>query len=185
MSAQASDVPAGAVKAPLNERAICRAVARQTLGSRCLVLVENCSWTGHECDVLAVTQDLRIIDIEVKISIGDLRRDASKDKWWRKVLSFEPGPPQLLSHPPKVWKHYYAMPISIWSPTAQALICSESSGVLLVKEMPSGQLIVREHRKAKPSKHAAKLDAKSALDVARLGNIRLWDAYAKLDGISH
>ena len=42
------------------EHIIARAIAVQTLDRKCVVLVDNCSWTGHECDVLGVTMDLRI-----------------------------------------------------------------------------------------------------------------------------
>jgi len=55
-----------------SEHKIARAIALQTLAKKCVVLVDNCNFTGYECDVLAVTQDLRIIDIEVKISRADL-----------------------------------------------------------------------------------------------------------------
>jgi len=65
------------------EQSIARAIALQTLDRKCVVLVDNCSWTGHECDVLGVTRDLRIIDVEVKISRADLKADARKDKWWK------------------------------------------------------------------------------------------------------
>jgi hypothetical protein len=49
-----------------SESTIARAISLQTLQRRCVLLVDNCSWTGHECDVLGVTTDLRIIDIEIK-----------------------------------------------------------------------------------------------------------------------
>ena len=63
-----------------NEHTIARAVATQTLAKKCVVLINNCNWTGHECDVLAVTTDLRIVDVEIKISRPDLKADARKDK---------------------------------------------------------------------------------------------------------
>ena len=67
-----------------DERKIGRAICRQVLLSKCIVLVENTSWTGHECDLLGVTMDLRVIDVEVKISRADLKADAGKDKWWHR-----------------------------------------------------------------------------------------------------
>jgi len=63
----------------VNAHAIARAIALQTLARRCVVLVDNCNWTGHECDVLGVTTDLRIIDVEIKISRADFRADAAKE----------------------------------------------------------------------------------------------------------
>lgn len=66
----------------MNAHAIARAIALQTLSRRCVVLVDNTKWTGYECDVLGVTTDLRIIDVEIKISRGDFRADAEKEKLW-------------------------------------------------------------------------------------------------------
>lgn len=43
-----------------SEYSIASAIALQTLARRCVVLVDNCGWTGHECDVLGVTTDLRM-----------------------------------------------------------------------------------------------------------------------------
>lgn len=112
-----------------NEHKIARAIALQTLSRKCVVLVDNCNWTGHECDVMGVTTDLRIIDVEVKISRADLKADAKKEKWWhrtfmgygeRKEIYNEAGRlirvehPYLydskpLEHPRKVWKHYLSL----------------------------------------------------------------------------
>lgn len=72
-----------------SEFKIARAISLQTLARKCVVLVDNCSWTGHECDVLGVTTDLRIIDVEVKISRSDLKVDAKKDKWWTRLTYAE------------------------------------------------------------------------------------------------
>lgn len=57
------------------EGIIVRAVARQTLASKCVVLVDRCVWTGYECDVLAV------ISVEGRKRIGEAnkRRSARKD----------------------------------------------------------------------------------------------------------
>ena len=43
-----------------------------------LVMVPNCYWTGDECDLLVVRNDLRLVDVEVKISRSDLKADAGK-----------------------------------------------------------------------------------------------------------
>lgn len=59
-----------------SEKLIARAICRQVLDKRCLVMLENCKWTGHECDVLGLTTKGQIIDIEVKISRADFKADA-------------------------------------------------------------------------------------------------------------
>lgn len=176
-----------------SEHLIAGEIARQTLARKCVVLVDNCSWTGHECDVLAVTTDLRIIDVEVKISRADLKADARKDKWWRRVYdgTYETytacgreyrRPVQqsvALQWPPKVWKHYYALPADIWRPELIECLPSPMSGVLLLKESRtnSGVVEVRCERRATPCRDATRLRPEQVMDIARLANLRMWDAY--------
>ena len=96
---------------------IAAAISRQILQRKCIVLVDNCNWTGYECDILGVTTDRRIIDIEVKISRADLKADAKKTKWWEQNYLRNPDTGRFdrskhhRDHPPKVWKHYYALPV--------------------------------------------------------------------------
>lgn len=185
------------------EHNIARAISLQTLARKCVVLVDNCNWTGHECDVLGVTTDLRIIDVEIKISRADLKADAKKDKWWhRKFIGFgerqetrfpdgrlkSAHTPQLYDTtarqwPPKVWKHYYAMPADIWKPELLACMPSSASGVLLLRAggWPQPPVIVSCERRATPNKDADRLKPESVIDIARLANLRMWEAYGKLE----
>ena len=163
------------------EGVIARAIALQTLARKCVVLVDNCNWTGYECDVLGVTTDLRIIDVEVKISRADLKADAKKDKWWHRLTwrAIE-GPETPRSHPPKVWKHYYALPASIWNPELANCLPSADSGILLLRESRDSRepaVIVSCERRAKPAKDAFRLKPEQAIDIARLANLRMWEAY--------
>lgn len=172
-----------------NEHTIARAIALQTLARKCVVLVDNCNWTGHECDVLAVTTDLRIIDVEVKISRSDLKADARKDKWWHRGGSYrlwagESQPPRIARDwPPKVWKHYYAMPADIWKPELLDCLPSLASGVLLLHGKPSGLVVVTCARRSKPNNDATRLKPESVMDIARLANLRMWEAYQQADSV--
>ncbi len=182
-----------------SEHMIARAIALQTLERKCLVLVDNCGWTGHECDVLAVTKDLRIIDVEVKISRSDLKADAKKDKWWHRSFGSYAGidpatgrskyvtpAPVARAHPPKIWKHYYALPESIWKPELLDCLPSTSSGVLLLREPRfSGdpQVIVQCVRRATPAKDTYRLTPPQVMDIARLANLRMWEAYHRRDQV--
>lgn len=177
-----------------NEGMIARAISLQTLARKCVVLVDRCNWTGHECDVLAVTTDLRIIDIEVKISRSDLKADAKKDKWWHRYYDgtteevvlpggrkyqrqVEQRTPR--THPPQVWKHYYALPREIWKPELLDCLPSEASGVLLLREQRNSNTTIAVHveRRATPAKDAQRLKPEQVMDIARLANLRMWDAY--------
>lgn len=169
-----------------SEKSIARAIALQTLAKKCVVLVDNCNWTGYECDVLGVTTDLRVIDVEVKISRADLKADARKDKWWQR--NYAEGSSVARLYPPKVWKHYYAMPADIWKPELVDCLPSPASGVLLLsktgatKSNPDGGVIwVKCVRRATPSKDAARLKPEQVMDIARLANLRMWEAYHRRD----
>ena len=70
----------GVMRPAWSEQLIARTLARQTFEKKNLVIVPNCNWTGNECDLLVVTPDLRIIDVEVKISRSDLKADTKKNK---------------------------------------------------------------------------------------------------------
>lgn len=172
------------------EKTIGRAVSRQLFNNSAVVVVPNCGWTGHECDVLVVERNLRLIDIEVKISRADLKADAKKEKWWCRADSFmryagPPAPDLPRAWPPKVWKHYYAMPKAIWKP--ELLDCiPAASGVLLLSEPKDrsptfGNLLIRVERMAKPCRDAEKLKPEAVLDVARLASLRMWEAYYQVE----
>lgn len=163
-----------------NEGMIARAISLQTLARKCVVLVDNCNWTGHECDVLGVTTDLRIIDVEVKISRADLKKDAAKDKWWLRQgwrWDQDRPPPVAREHPPKVWKHYFAVPKEIWTPDLLEFLPSKASGILVLHGKKDGRVIVTCERRATPAKDAFRLKPEQVMDIARLANLRMWEAY--------
>lgn len=183
-----------------NERAIARLLATEFFQRKYLVMVPNCNWTGHECDVLAVTENLRIVDVEIKISRSDLKADAKKDKWWERRLvawgheerKFSPDgrlisvrqPPvyseNQREHPPRVWKHYYCLPREIWKDELLAAMPSKASGVLLVYER-NGRLFYDVKRRATSNKDADRIKPEEAVNLARLASLRMWDAYSQAD----
>lgn len=199
------EAPARPVLQPWSERLIARAIALQTFKRRYLVAVPNCNWTGHECDLLVVTDDLRIIDVEVKISCADLKADAKKAKWWhRKHLGY--GPEQertengrmvarwrdpiyditARQHPPKVWKHYYALPKEIWTPELELTLPSPASGILLLDRdgyprLPGADMRVDCIRRATPNRDAAPISTAAAVDIARLASLRMCESFQQLD----
>lgn len=196
----AAPAAAPTTKPPVwTERLIATAIARQTLAKKCIVLVDNCNWTGYECDVLAVHESMRIIDVEVKISRADLKADAAKDKWWHRYGSVYSGqdhatgrsvyttpPPTAREWPPKVWKHYYAMPQELWDDCLFGALPSPHSGVLLLRNAKgfhgeyTGGLWVECVRRATPNKAAPQISAAAVTDIARLANLRMWNAYEQL-----
>lgn len=171
----------------ISERRIASYIARFIFEKRHLVLVPNCSWPGSECDLLAVTPNLRIIDVEIKISRADLKADAKKDKWfhswdWKIDGPYRPNGTNGLrprQWPRRVWKHYYCMPRAIWKPELYDCM-NPVSGLLLIQDRDDG-ILVKCERRAKPDTKADRITAEDAIDIARLASLRMWDAYAELD----
>jgi len=145
---------------------------------RSVLAVPCCGWTGHEADLLVITKDLRLIDVEMKISRADLKADAKKDKWWqtRTWARSRPAEPLRRDWPPKIWKHYYLMPQEIWTPELAELL-PEASGILTAY----GANCIRVERKATPQRDAERLGSHEVIDLARLAGLRLWDALERID----
>lgn len=175
-----------------SEKLIARAIALQVFQRNHLVVVPNCNWTGHECDLLVVTTDLRIIDVEIKISRADLKADAKKDKWWHRFPScYDPETrgyrkvqeDKLRGWPPKAWKHYYAMPREIWTPELAESMPSSNSGIILMSRQPyDGAIVTNVERRSKPNREAQRIGAGDAINIARLASLRMWDAYLSVEG---
>lgn len=160
-----------------SEHTIARALGRDLFQRKFLILVPNCYWTGHEADLLCVTPDLRLVDVEIKISRSDLKADAKKDKWWFNKSWYSTKTIRN-QWPPKVWKHYYVFPKDLWVPDLLGFLGSEKSGVLLIHGkhgIPRLEVI----RRAQANRDAQRIDATQAIDLARLGNLRMWDALAR------
>jgi hypothetical protein len=184
---------------PWTEANIARALALQVFARKYLVMVPNCNWTGYECDLLAVAPDLRIVDIEVKISRSDLKADAKKDKWWhREFKGYGPEKHEhrngrlvairrepiydvtARQHPPKVWKHYYALPREIWKPDLIDSLPSKSSGLIMLRQH-EGEVYASIERRATPNREAKAIEPADAIDLARLASLRMWNTYQALE----
>lgn len=171
---------------PWSEAAVGRALVQSQLFQRKLVIVPRCHFAGAEADLLAVHQpSLRLIDIEIKISRQDLLADPKKDKWWsRKGWNHGAGTwaeEKQREWPPKVWKHYYAMPAPIWHKGKTSLEpqLPPRSGIILLGPDTRGTLIAWLARKAQGNKLARPLQPVDVMDIARLAGLRMWDALAK------
>lgn len=165
-----------------------------------VAVVDNCNWTGHECDLLCVTPQLHIVDVEIKISRADLKADGIKEKWWHRQfagygqveekydehgrLLWSKREPLYNStarlHPPKVWKHYYALPATIWKPELLDCLPSDKSGVILLHERDYGGIYHSIARRSKPNNEAPKITPEVVNNIARLATLRLWDAYDRV-----
>ncbi|MEM1191514.1 MAG: hypothetical protein AAGI72_23485 [Pseudomonadota bacterium] len=151
-----------------------------------LVVVPNCHFASYEADLLAVSKNLRLVDVEIKISRSDLKADAKKGKWqggdrWefcdQEKRHVRAGT-WSTDWPPRIWKHYYAMPAEIWKDELFECLPSEKSGVLLLRH-DGMHFICRVHRPAKPQRNAATLTNEEVVNVARLASLRMWSVIEK------
>lgn len=151
-----------------------------------LVVVPNCTVTGHECDLLVVNRKLMLIDVEVKISRADLKADAAKDKWWRHYERIEGrlsrvDPPRHVDWPPKVFMHYYAMPREIWTPDLLPKLGSPQSGVILCGVDSDGRFDYTVERRAGRNPEAKPIAPAALINIARLASLRMWDVFKAQD----
>ena len=165
--------------APMWSEAIIAHSLVHFLFKRAVCCVPNCQWTGHECDLLAVTPNLRVVDLEIKVSRSDLKADAFKGKWedhrgWGATRSVT-----RRDWPIRVWKHYYVLPKDIWTLDLLDALGSTKSGVILVERLNRN---VYQHdviRKARSNPDAKRLTPEQVIDVARLASLRLWDTTSR------
>lgn len=168
------------------EASIGRVLARGTFAGALCVL-PNTLWTGDEIDMLVLTKSLHVVDVEIKISRADLKRDADKAKWWHHASfnegrhvdgEFIPGPRTPKAWPRRVWKHYYAIPETIWKDELLEFV-QPVSGVLVVRERGGGTIDCI--KRARPCRDADTLTPAAVVDIARLASLRMWDAYLALE----
>lgn len=169
-----------------SEREIARNLFWHTFRSKHLVIVPNCCWPGSECDLLIVRNDLRLMDVEIKISRADLKADIHKDKWLEphnyKKHGFGPDfkqPRATVSHPQKIWKHYYALPDEIWTGELLESIPAVS-GIILLRNGAT-QPWLRIVRQAKPNSAAGPITAEDVCAIAKSQACRMWEAYGEID----
>ncbi len=164
-----------------SEDYIAKALAYQ-LFNRAELVIPNCYWTGHETDLLVIERkNLRIIDVEIKISRSDLKADTKKDKWWHhRPWSRRHEAAKPRKWPDKVWKHYYVMPASIWDGKLIDHL-PEASGIVLLAEQrnASTPIAARLIRRAHPCRDAKPISPQDAIDLARLASLRMWAALTK------
>ena len=149
------------------------------LFKRAVCCVPNTVWTGHEADLLVVTQNLRAIDLEIKVSRSDLKADAFKGKWSHTNGWGANRVTVKRDWPIRVWKHYYVVPKDIWTLELLDSLGSKQSGVILVERLNSN---VYQHdvvRKARGNPDAKKLTAEQVIDVARLASLRYWETTSR------
>lgn len=169
-----------------SEREIARNLYWNTFKGKHVVVVPNCHFPGSECDLMIVRNDMRLMEVEIKISRADLKADQHKDKWlkeWNYQTQGWPAAPrnqrERVEYPAKIWKHYYAIPKEIWADDLLAEI-SPKSGVILLKDNTYTPWLSIK-RQAKPNPAATPISSSDLVRIAHSMSARMWKAYGELD----
>jgi hypothetical protein len=148
----------------------------------CAIILPWSKATGHECDVLGVTTDGMLIDVELKISRGDFSLDQNKQKWWCTLPSEQGCDGRDLADmrqwPPQAWKHYYVLPAHIWRKRMLEGMPSPRSGVVLIYETGNRGVTGEIVHAAQPNPDAQPVSVEFALELARVASSRMWENYA-------
>jgi hypothetical protein len=160
------------------EARVARTIIHSKLFGRQLVIVPNTNWAGHESDLLAVDpRNLKLVEIEIKVSLADLRADADKEKWWTHSDIFATRDARVAprEHLERIWKHYYAVPNALLGPAFVKAVdrIPRTSGILALS---SGAQYARVLKRCVPNRKAEPITEKECVDLARLCGLRMWDA---------
>ena len=122
-------------------------------------MVPNVSWGlgVHECDLFALSGSDWAHEIEIKVSVSDLKRDLEKDHG---------------HDSPKIRCLWFAGPESM----KEALLreAPARAGIVCVRPRGDGTHIAYIVRKAVPRKYSHKLSAADKEKLLRLGIMRYW-----------
>lgn len=164
-------------------REVSRSIYLGAFNAKHLVMLPNCYFPGSECDLLVVRSDLRLMEVEVKISRSDLKADAGKDKWFDRPGTWPWGTERpagtALTHPRRIWKHYYALPHSLWKDDLADFI-QPTSGVILMREGGT-KPYCHIHRQAKPNKNCDRIGLEDLCQIARIATERMWRSFDEQD----
>ena len=142
------------------------------------IIVPNISWGFHihECDLLIIRPSGYLVEVEIKISLADLKKDQKKYHGHRdrriKALYFA-IPEYLQSH------------VSLIPQRAGVLVLKEKSYFdcpdIIKQELKEYKYLKFEPlRKPLINTNADKIDERTQLKIARLGTLRIWSLKRKL-----
>lgn len=133
-------------------------------GIRQHIIVPNISWglDGlHECDLLVLTKSKYAIEIEIKRSRADLKKDAQKKHGHKNKI---------------IRKLYFAMPNVM---EKHIEFVPEDAGIILCYKQDD-KVYARVFREAKVDSLAPKLTDGQVSQLTRLGCMRIWGLKQKI-----
>lgn len=135
------------------------------------IIVPNISWglLSHEVDLLVVRKSGVAVEVEIKISVQDLKADFKKSH-------------HHVEKQNRITEFYYAMPKDIYEKCID--IIPESAGIIVCERIINykKQSIVKTTllRKSKRIKDSRKLTTEEQFKVAKLGCMRIFSLKEKI-----
>jgi hypothetical protein len=128
--------------------------------------VPNVSWgfLNYEADLLVVTESGYLKEVEIKISVSDLKRDLKKKKHdsWENPLN-------------PVCELIYAMPEFIWNAVKETPPIPFYAGVIIIDESGRHSYVKRPER----NKFSRPLFIEEKAKLSRLAHMRYWSLVSK------
>lgn len=143
------------------------AVARMFGIRKHFAIVPNVSWglLSHECDLLVVRKSGYAIEVEIKVSRSDLKKDEQKRhghiEWQNRIKEL-----------------YFAVPDKLLGSALEFVPIN--AGIITVGRNNVGVTYAHIERPAVSNKHSRALDHAEMLTLARLGSMRILGLKAKL-----
>lgn len=151
-------------------------VVAELWGYRKTIIVPNISWGAdvHECDLLILTASGWATEVEIKISVSDLKKDATK----KHAHSSD-----------KICYIYFAIPDKLIPYIA---LIPERAGIVLISSYEYRDYTIlnaplvnsfrgRIVRNPTENKNAVKWTDKERMNLSRLGCMRIWSLKRKLN----
>jgi hypothetical protein len=140
--------------------------------ARVNIVVPNVSWGlfSHECDIIVCRPTGYVAEIEIKVSVADMKADLKKQH-------------HHVDRQNRIRELYYAIPKKIYDKCIQYI--PEEAGIIVVEEYYEELLkddfyFATIKRKAKANRFARVLTDKEKLKLAHLGTMRIWNLKRKL-----
>ena len=129
-------------------------------GIRTHIIVPNVSWGFeiHECDLLVVRPTGYMVEVEIKRSRADIKKDGEKRHGH-------------VDRHGRIKELYFAIPESL---EKHKDLIPERAGIIICRRTFEGWLRARIDRKAKINKYARKLTDAEKYQLTRLGMMRIW-----------
>ena len=131
------------------------------IGYRTHVIVPNVSWgwnLRHEADLIAVNSGNKVTEIEIKVSLSDLKADFKKEHGHRDYLN-------------RIGRLVYAVPVELRDAAAELI--PENCGIITVKW--NGYRYSAEwYRATKYRKDVQPISDRELISLMRLGAMRIW-----------